>query len=759
MDYTEITKPGMHDPYWYENSVGLKYIIDMLNPDNHIKYVELQADMPLGLDDVVITYENDVTRFIQVKHTRADDTLTFGDLVTQDTLVKDSTSPKLSLLGTLAKSWAETRHEYSDSEVFIVTNRSVGTRSSTAGPHRGIKRPPLNIFWDDLQSQFCSATSFSDLHFSDYEEAWKEWCVQLDYIKSDNDKLLFLKNLHIETNQENLESLGISIKSSLKEYFKCSDPEAESLFAKLDHALRTWTTSMRTSPRITVEDVYNVLSLNSAPITYNQDLIPVDPFFSSRTDLVNEIENELLHGNSKIVFLSGVPGAGKTNIVSKLCCNKNNIIDIRYYAYEPIDPGKEYNTADVSQRVKADVFWDTLLNQLRTLLRGKLFKYKVPILNSFLSIKEKKNEFFRIASAYAHDEQRIFVIAVDGLDHAARAGNIDNTFLPTLPHPEYIPDNVKILIAGQPREDYPKYPLWLREPSAVIREYIMPDIQPDDIQSLVEKKCSQMSENSRRLVSEIVCKYAQGNTLSAIFAIHEATRATDPVTLENQLQARRLSGNIQEYYRAIWEEAKRNLGAAFVDYKVAGAFAFFNEPLSADKLKLIFPEEPISKANWNNIIKALSPLLVFKNGNYTILHNDVRVYLSAVIGLDQDHVKEVYSALADYYINLPNKTNGYYRDTLRFLFDSDRGNEFEKAYSPSYVISAYVNGLELDELKYITDSLLDKVICSEELDWNHLRLLALGYMTLEQIERSKYEIDEASFRQINAIIPTNHYCC
>lgn len=42
MKYTADTKPGMGDPYWYEWSVGQKYIIDMLNPDNEIKHVELQ---------------------------------------------------------------------------------------------------------------------------------------------------------------------------------------------------------------------------------------------------------------------------------------------------------------------------------------------------------------------------------------------------------------------------------------------------------------------------------------------------------------------------------------------------------------------------------------------------------------------------------------------------------------------------------------------------------------------------------------------
>ena len=41
----------------------------MLNPDNNIKCVELQANVKLGLDDVVVTYEGGEKLFVQVKHT------------------------------------------------------------------------------------------------------------------------------------------------------------------------------------------------------------------------------------------------------------------------------------------------------------------------------------------------------------------------------------------------------------------------------------------------------------------------------------------------------------------------------------------------------------------------------------------------------------------------------------------------------------------------------------------------------------------
>ena len=758
MKYTADTKPGMADPYWYEWSVGQSYLVDMLNPDSHIKYVELQANVQLGLDDVVITYDDEKTRFIQVKHTRVDDTLTFGDLVSAQKLENDPSS-RCSLLGELARSWNIEKDKYEDSEVYIYTNRKAGVTASASGKGRKIKRPPLKYFWSELQEKTEQANSFSDLDFSQNVEAWKEWCEQLACIENDEDKLLFLKKLHIETDKESLEALADSIKHKLQAFFNISEEASDFLLGKLDHALREWTTSRRSNAKISKENVYSALSVAEETISYNHDLIPVSPFFSSRQELVSRLETDLLNSEAKILFLSGVPGTGKTNVISHLCSKKNSIIDIRYYAYEPIDPAKEYLPLDVSDRVKKEVFWDTLLSQTRELLVGHLYQYKVPVSNAFLTLEGKENEFLRIAAEYASDRNRTFIIAIDGLDHAARAGLIEDTFLRTLPRPENLPDNVKILIAGQPKEDYSDYPDWLNTDSDIVKEYIVPDIQSSDIEKLVEEKCKNFDASNRKIVSNIICKYAGGNTLAAIFAVHEALNSQDPSSFEEKLKARKLSGNIQEYYHTIWEDVKRKMQVPFVDYKMAGVFAFFNEPISASKLSVIFKKEGISVSSWNNILKALRPLLMENNGLYTILHNDVRVYLSGIIGRDHDHVKEVYSGLADYYISQDEKSIGYYRDVIRFLISANRLSEFTSVYTPEYIINAYVNGVDLSELANISNELMHNVINAEELDWDNLLSLSLGYLTIEQIQKCTYEIEDASFRNVSKSISVHPHEC
>jgi hypothetical protein len=77
--YTSTTKPGKSDPYWYEWSVGEKYLLDMLYEESNIEAVAFQGNISLGLDDVVVYYKDESIKCIQVKHTRADDTLTYAD--------------------------------------------------------------------------------------------------------------------------------------------------------------------------------------------------------------------------------------------------------------------------------------------------------------------------------------------------------------------------------------------------------------------------------------------------------------------------------------------------------------------------------------------------------------------------------------------------------------------------------------------------------------------------------------------------------
>ena len=97
-----MATPGIDDPYWYEWFVGLKYIIEMLNPDSGIASVTFQHSGYDTIDDVVVEYLGGKRQLCyQVKHqitTSAAHNLTFGNMLE----VKDG---KSSLFMALFMGW------------------------------------------------------------------------------------------------------------------------------------------------------------------------------------------------------------------------------------------------------------------------------------------------------------------------------------------------------------------------------------------------------------------------------------------------------------------------------------------------------------------------------------------------------------------------------------------------------------------------------------------------------------------------------
>lgn len=754
MNYSEKTKPGMGDPYWYEWSVGEQQIINMLNENNNIKFVELQANVGLGLDDVVVTYNDGKVLCIQIKHTRADDALTFADLV------YSSKKTSKSLLAELADSWQEESGKYTEVIPQVFTNRRKGQiSSSTRGQDRFV-RPGLDVFWSKLNEKLKSANRFEDIIFEEYPEAWNEWKTQLNGIQSDDNKLKFLRLLQLETEQKDLQEIENDVLNHLSISFGITLEDADKLLGKMDHALRKWTTSVRNTSRIYVEDVYEALSIDDYISPYNHELIPAEPFFESRKDFVGKIETELLSGSEKVLFLSGIPGTGKTNIVSKLCNKRDSIIKIRYYAYEPIQPDKEYLPLDVSERVKKEHFWNEMFSQLRQCLKGSLHKYNVPLQNCFMSLEEMKTRFFEIAAKYARDTSSIFVIAIDGIDHAARAGIISETFLATLPRPEYIPDNVKLLISGQPQESYPSYPLWLKKKDNNVKRLDVPGIERDDILSLVVQKISDTRSSEYNAITDIIEKYSEKNTLAAIFAVYEAGQCANAMELEKNLLDRKLSGNIEEYYSAIWYNAVGTLNQYdFVDYKLAGVFALLNERIDGLMLANIFPELAIPVGTWNNVLKTLKPLIVEESGKYHVLHNDVKVFLSNIVKIDDEHMQEIANSLTDYYLNKEDKSQAFYFDIVRLMSMAKRDAEIVNIFSVKFVIEAYVNGVNISELTSISNNIMKGLFLEDVVDYGKLQFLSTAILTIDKIENTKYEIEDSEFRDAKQYVGVVPYEC
>jgi hypothetical protein len=221
--------PGIGDPYWYEWTVGLLYVLDLFNPDKHVTSVTLQASNVKALDDVVIKRSGHKHIYLQVKHTRAEDTLTFGDLVSVNE------KKGYSLLAHLASGWKEETNKHGECEVILYTNRTLSSRKSSVGP-AGSKysRPSLQLFLEHLQSELTKVDKLSDVSIpTDWTTAWSEWVDQLCSKLDDEEAFQFLIDFKIEASQPGLDELDRSLSLKICESFQITETQAQTLHSRL----------------------------------------------------------------------------------------------------------------------------------------------------------------------------------------------------------------------------------------------------------------------------------------------------------------------------------------------------------------------------------------------------------------------------------------------------------------------------------------------------------------------------------------------
>lgn len=686
---------GIGDPYWYEWSVGLLYALDMLNPDNNIKHIILQSEDMQGLDDVVIEYKNGSAHCIQIKHTREGNTLTFSDMV-------GKSESKKSLLDSLCRDWKDSfQRGYSSCRAVLYTNRNAGIKKSSRYGDSKTKYtvPALRDFLHHIFKQLNSISSITEISIPiEWEKAWSVWLAEMDYLKNDNEKFIFLKSLDIKTEQAELEIIYNEISRKLSEHFHISDRISVLLDQKLCYALRTWTTTKRKKQEITREDLFEALSLAGDKIQGEHNLKVCEPFFSSRLEFVNELESKLLNREFPVVFLYGDPGSGKTNIVSHMANKNDSVVTLRFHAFKPLSAEDLYLSADKGIS-DPRALWGNLLIELRELFTGKLAQYNIPVSIELIdSIDELRKEVLRLAQLYSIEVGRPTIIVIDGIDHAARSGS-KNSFLSTLVNPKGIPKNVCFLISGQPVMNYDMYPDWLSTEDGVLHIEV-PKINEDDIKQLFIQTNKSMPEEDIELAVKIINKAVSGNTLSAVFAVNGTSYCSNIDELETEIERSKISGGLLSYYEYMWKSTLENLpkGALYIEPLMAGALTLINKKITPLLMAKIFNGENISEYVWKSSLNKLYPLVVNEDGEYRIFHNDFRIYLDRFLRKDRDSFIEVSSRLADYFLSDADDIRLKHELVFQLLTNSDRKNEFIEVFTEDYVIEAIKHKRPMREL-------------------------------------------------------------
>lgn len=682
---------GTGTPYWYEWSVGLLYIVKMLNPDNNIKNIVLQSTESQSLDDVVVTYEDGIKQCIQVKNTRDDDKLTYSDMVEGEI--------NKSYLYKYSSEWKKLESKNrGKNKVVLFTNRKISKRKYK-------ERPSLSLFWNEIKEQADNLKQLEDKDINDikvkreWEEAWDIWKKHMKEL-DDREKLCFLQNFDLVTDQEDFENLIDTIADELQMKFKTTHVKAVGLHQKLCYQLMWWATTIGNKKEIEKEDVMEAISLYGDSIK-GEHLFPIcEPFFQSRIAFVTDLENRILNGKSRVTFLTGDPGCGKTNIISYLACKPDSIVTLRFHAFKPIIPGDLYISADLGISDPID-FWGSLLIMFRKLFKGRLYEYSVPISIELIdSVDTLRNEVLRLASAWADITGRPTVIAVDGIDHAARSGNT-NTFLRTLPSPESVPKNVRFILVGQPTHQFSEYPDFLSDIDR-IEEIQVPNIERADLELLYEKNSSLMkyAEYEKVLVINYIAKIAKGSTLSGVFAMQEATKYSNFSDFEQNSNVKKLNSGIQSYYEYIWKTAIKQVeGLGYtMDMYLAATFSIINRRFSARTMADIYGDG-ISVLQWEDILQNLFPIVTYDISGYSVFHNDVRLFLTAHYKKAKHLLPTISGKIANYLICKDFDEKVKHEVIFKLLKEAKQEEKYIDIFNCEYVMKAYLLKRDLREIR------------------------------------------------------------
>ena len=737
-----MSTPGIGDPYWYEWYVGLENIIEMLNEDSGIKYVIFQTELYDTIDDVVVGYENHEEYCYQVKHEVGLEqkyNLTFGKLLENKvTKRKDGEYRKPNLLQALAMGWKKANESGTNLLIPVLyTNRKLGI-NKTNREYKGqtYSALPLGKFIVDIQNRIEGITELKAIEFNA-----KETDIRLQYLEfydafemEDRDILSFLKAIKIKAEMHTLAEMEKMMLSKIQEYFHCSDELAGTLFRNLTSQLRIWTTTRRSKEKITIEDVYNALALKQE---YTNDiqhqLVAPSPFFESRKEFVNQIIEEILKTDKKVVFLSGEPGSGKTSVISYLQNNYNCFV-ARYHTFKPISPEQRFYNSDEGLCLQ-ETLWGELLNQLRKRLKGQLAKYKIPVSNALCTIEELRGEVLRILEILYKSEGKKVCLCIDGLDHAARS-KTTVTFMSSLYQPDEIPEGVCFIIVGQPEEMYENYPIWLTKNNPDILYMDMPRLVLDDIKQLLYVKGISTELQNDGLARAIYEK-TQGNNLSVVFVIEELKRIVNIEDALKLLDLGHVSGDVEQYYVHIWNYLKskiQELGLQinFPDIIVASVILLLNGRIRTDILDDALKDIGLSKNDWDYVFDSLYPVIKKseKDNSYYVFHNDFRVFLMGIIKRNKTKFRDMSYKMAMYFVNDSDESLERYVNIIPLLCCAEREDIIPQIFTTEFVIGALAAGISRKLLERYAQQAYQNV-CRNK-NWNEFHDVYLAICTIKQ---------------------------
>ena len=727
---------GQGTPYWYEWTVGLLKVVEMMRPDSGIASVSFQEKGVKGWDDVVVRHEDGRIDFIQVKHTREKTNITFGTFLTPD---KNGET----LLGSLFKAWLDMGLSSKSAQCIVYTNRDAGEREY-------LGRPPLLKFSHWLKEESGERAALHEIAVpEEWKQAWNEWLSHVSFGSAEA-RMDFFRALSIETNRPDLKELRLEVLGDIARTFGTSATKAIPLLQGLSDALSVWTGDHE---RVTTEDVAAALALPEELEILKLAPPPPVPFFPTRESETADLEKVLVASDSPpVVFLCAEPGAGKTSLLSRIEMRRtetalSGVVGLRYFAFLPITPESQGSPSETDYSVNPERLWYSLLSQLRSDLSGKLWDYAVPVRNEILTWQQARDHVLRIADRIGRELGRKFVIVIDGIDHAARAGRLRYEpalafdFFRSLPGPEELEEKeIRLLVAGQPAADYDEYPSWLKGPEDGVLQVNLRALTKKDVADLLSGKNPGFPTEEWDRAIDIIADETSGNTLAVVFAAEEASTCSSAEELRLRLGNRRLRSGLRAYYQSIWQYAfpdqSQTEAIRGTEIAIAGTLCLVREGISGAIMESAFPGLGHSGDHWHLMLSKLSPLVIDKGSGFHVLHNDVRVFLANYFG-DRRNTERSWAAgcLADYYCSETSNRQVAHASLFQLLRTAGRQAEWARVFDVQWVFEAAALGEPFQEVALQCKEALSAAIALQ--DWDVLLQVACATETLERWENCR----------------------
>lgn len=754
---------GIADAYWYEWYVGLEKVLDLLNPDIGVAGVTLQASQQQGLDDVVVRYNDKKLECIQVKHTRKNSTLSYSFLFCEHT---ENGKKVPACIKEYSDDWKKIKDKYEQCIPIMYTNRKIGNRSYTHTNGKGYKRPPLKEFWMALKEELKTAESISNIQFSSmishtsisvremgkvYKQAFDNILLQMPSL-SDKEKLIFLKEFQICSDEtKDLDNIKKLVNEKLANSLNIDERQCDRYHERLLKGLSMWTISTRSEEEITKEQVLSVLGLKKDELIGEHNFATEEPFFQSRVRWIKNLKEEISSVNKGVFFISGEPGAGKTNIINYLANENNSIITARFHSFKPIQV--EYDVMPADEGIySAEDFWKNTLIQIKDKFEGCMEKYDVPVaVEAIKSVDKKIKEVLRLANCLYNETGKITVIVVDGIDHAARSGK-KNTFLKTLPSPNRLPDGVVFLLAGQPYSNNPEYPVWLDGNDVIIKE--VPALECDDIKQLLTDGNISFGDATIEEIAEYIRSVTKGNTLAVMYAVYDAKGHVSICNYEKYITDRQLANGIDAYYDYIWQSAMDKWDDSYkhVEIVLSGAMTLLNRGITIKLLLALLKEfttiTDILLVRW---MQDIEPLII-KNDKeaYSVYSNDVRLFLGKKFEKSGENKRIVADKVCEYILK-ENTNIALRHDSLfKSLIMANRRKEIPQYFDAKYAYEAVIENRPLNELQEQTYTVLE--VLAEDGELECLVDVSCAISTITQYQNSIFS-DEDYFYDVEESIP------